>query len=389
VFARCGAWIIVAAATTGSPAITWGQPAERHMIIVESGALVRPPGDPAEFVDEACAVYAGTADAPRLTAVGTIMHGRQTVPGRWLTAHLAVDDVIKGLQVTEVQITYFDPDPGLNVDPAMLAEPPTGQRCLVFLDKPDGDSSVLKLLKPETIRILLLGSRPPAAARPMVRQSHVDALRAELRASARSKDARLAAYALSWLAEMDRGALGAFIDASANKDPFIRAAGLAGRLRLGDKSAIEECVALVDSGSCPMEMLGDVSSGIGQLKGEAYVPGLLRAMDAKEPALRREAAYALALMGRTSCLPGLARAIADTDPETQHSGVCGLANIIGPSVAGTAPTIEVYNADKEKYLRAWRAWCRDELPKVLKANEGFLRASQQRNEPAGTQPAQR
>jgi hypothetical protein len=71
-------------------------------------ALQFPPRitDPAEPLERAYAVYAGTPSTP-VVGVTETLNLSKVIRGQWLTVVFTVDDVIKGPPATKVNVAYF------------------------------------------------------------------------------------------------------------------------------------------------------------------------------------------------------------------------------------------------------------------------------------------
>jgi HEAT repeat protein len=84
------------------------------------------------------------------------------------------------------------------------------------------------------------------------------------------------------------------------------------------------------------------------------VPSLTRLQQASSVEVRRAVSCALGHTGSRAAILPLTRALYDSDLETRHNAVIGLAKITGQSDWG--PNRELFQSDEQKFLTHWQKW---------------------------------
>jgi hypothetical protein len=137
----------------------------------------------------------------------------------------------------------------------------------------------------------------------------------------------------------------------------ISSYGLWGLLAFKDKRAFPNVVDFLldppDNVNLHAQYMG-ILSALGSLGTPSLASGVVPLLSASSVGVRREAIYALRIMGNPDSIPALANELWDEDSDIQYCAIMALADITGKHEWG--PTVDIFKKDPEGYLNKWRTW---------------------------------
>jgi hypothetical protein len=298
-------------------------------------------------------VVCQVTDVRELGMSKTTING-ETVLVKEMDAHVAVERVIKGTSVTELDVNFLSPQKpiGYHTIPAHSHR--------VLLLKRSG-----RVLEPASpyYPSLPAGS---AQLQPTQQWTAVDEVIAQMAASLLPPYGDLASREeVLWLLRFVHSPISAEalrVAATRDPDPNVKLNAVATLLADGDLSflPIAEGVLLNPaSANIPSawrlnEIEQNLSSAIALVKDERAIPTLERILRSPEVQARRGAASALRKMASTNALSGLFEALTDSDFEVRYWGAVGLAEITGQTE--WRPLRDDFKSNEAKYIEHWALW---------------------------------
>ncbi len=268
-------------------------------------------------------------------------------------AAVLVDHMIKGMKTKHAVISWAR---GHRTRFSISAEKLSDDRYLLFLATTAPAESQLPVY--ELIRALRVSKTAPenltAASTPPDRVERELVLTIT---KSHTTTAWWAIRALGTMGSVGDGTIEVLRKTSSHQEPLLASQAIASRIRLGDKTAVQEALRLAKSDGSSRGKYTGFASAIRRLRFSSYRTEILGFLTSPNVAFRQAASYVIRQgndPGRRD-LPVLAQLLDDPDLRVRYNAVMGMAKRLGRS-REWAPSFERFKEDPDSFAGRWRRW---------------------------------